>query len=180
MLSVLNEEYERLRLRSAEPEAAMEDQNAPVRLEIVQALGRLLLRSWAFHVRPQRRVRCGHGCHCKRREQRHDFMSDDEDDIEPRCDWDAGADHSEPFGSRVCVECNGGTIGETCGFCGNDLCPACFDSGGGFCSARHRQSEIDAYEDAMFPPATPEAKQSRERHRNARRELQAAGILPTP
>ena len=86
---------------------------------------------------------------------------------------DDGADYSEPFGGRRCVQCNGPTVGEKCGFCGDDLCPACFEMGGGFCGGKHTQEQIDAYEDEMMGPPTVEVIA----RRKARDELKAMGIL---
>jgi hypothetical protein len=105
-------------------------------------------------------------------------MSDDyDDDLEG---WDDGADYSAPFGNKVCHHCGEGTVGEQCGFCGNDLCPACFEMGAGFCHNKHTQEQIDAYEDAIMPPQTSEEAAERQRQRTARNELQAMGILPKP
>lgn len=75
-----------------------------------------------------------------------------------------------------CVECGGETIGESCGFCGNDLCPACYEMGGGFCSKGHTYEQICDYEDALLGP--PDAQKLAQRQ--AHRELVAAGILKGP
>lgn len=79
---------------------------------------------------------------------------------------------------KYCNECHRETIGEVCGFCGNDLCPMCFECGGGFCSATHTQDQIDAYEDENYPPVNEQEKQERARSRKARDELRRLGILP--
>lgn len=89
---------------------------------------------------------------------------------------DEGADYSEPFGNKACRECGNGTVGEQCGFCGNDLCPACFEMGAGFCSEKHTQEQIDDYEDSLMGP--PDAEKLAQRAR--RNEMQALGILPKP
>ena len=79
---------------------------------------------------------------------------------------------------RLCHECGHETVcGECCGFCGNDLCPHCFSAGGGFCSAKHTQEQIDDYEDQVYPPANEEERQQRMRQRKARDELNQLGIL---
>ncbi len=78
----------------------------------------------------------------------------------------------------ICFQCHCPTIGEQCGFCGNDLCPACFEMGGGFCGASHTQDQIDAYEDEVYPPANEAERQQRHRQRCARGDLQRLGILP--
>jgi hypothetical protein len=36
---------------------------------------------------------------------------------------------------KICAECGGRTVGERCSQCGLPLCPMCFETGGGFCSA---------------------------------------------
>lgn len=99
------------------------------------------------------------------------------DDLMDEPDYDE-CDEGQP--QRLCYECHHETIGEQCGFCGNELCPACFEMGGGFCSAKHTQEQIDAYEDEVYPPANEEEKQQRQRQRQARNELQELGILPKP
>lgn len=96
-----------------------------------------------------------------------------EDDLAGSPNIDEGADYSEPLGGKLCAECQEPTIGEHCGFCGADLCPACFEMGGGFCSKSHSQEEIDAYEDEIMGPPTPE----RLAQRQARKELKELGIL---
>lgn len=97
-------------------------------------------------------------------------MTDDEDDFEKVND--DFEDNSEPLGSKVC-SCGQPSIGEQCGFCGQDLCPDCFSSGGGFCSGKHTQEQIDAYEDELMGPPSPE----RIAQRKAIDELKALGIL---
>ena len=99
------------------------------------------------------------------------------DDLTDEPDYDE-CENCSP--KRLCHECNHETIGEQCGFCGNELCPSCFSAGGGFCSAKHTQDQIDAYEDDVYPPANEEERQQRLRQRQARNELQALGILPKP
>lgn len=89
-------------------------------------------------------------------------------------------DIEERANREVCHECFHETAGESCGFCGNSLCPACFEMGGGFCSAKHTQEQIDAYEDEAYPPANAEEAEQRRRQRKARNELQELGILPKP
>lgn len=93
------------------------------------------------------------------------------DDLMDEPEYDEGPD-------SICHECNGETIGESCGFCGNDLCPACFESGGGFCSAKHTQQQVDDYEDIVNPPANEGEALERKRRRLARDELVHMGILP--
>lgn len=44
---------------------------------------------------------------------------------------------------KACADCNRETAGETCGACGNDLCPMCFECGGGFCGKEHTQEQWD-------------------------------------
>lgn len=100
----------------------------------------------------------------------------DNEDEESGGNWDEGSDLSEPFGSKVCHECGAGTIGEECGFCGNDLCPSCFGMGAGFCSERHTQEQIDDYEDRLMGPPD----EAKIKARKARNELQVLGILPKP
>lgn len=75
----------------------------------------------------------------------------------------------------ACFECGRETIGESCGFCGNDLCPACFEMGGGFCSGTHSQQMIYDYEDSLLGP---EGQAERDRKRKAHQELVNLGILP--
>lgn len=82
---------------------------------------------------------------------------------------------SGPPDELRCVECGGTTIGEACGFCGNDLCPGCFECGGGFCSKPHTQQMIDDYEDAVTGGPDEETL----KRRKARYELKAIGILPS-
>lgn len=97
----------------------------------------------------------------------HDSFDDSDDyDYEP----------SEPREDPSCSHCKQPTCGEWCGFCGVDLCPFCFSAGGGFCGGRHTQSQIDAYEDVVMGPPSADKL----RHRQARNELQAMGILPKP
>lgn len=103
-----------------------------------------------------------------------DLMDEPEHDEGPNEHDDRLADQ------RICHECNRETAGETCGFCGNDLCPMCFECGGGFCSDKHTQEQIDAYEDEVYPPANFNEACERKRQRQARNELQALGILPKP
>lgn len=76
----------------------------------------------------------------------------------------------------TCSECLHRTAGDTCGFCGADLCPACFEMGGGFCSKTHTLEEIEAYEDALCGPPD----EARLQQRKAKRELIARGILEGP
>lgn len=97
-----------------------------------------------------------------------DFMDEPEYDECPQDVW------------RVvhCYECNHETVGEQCGFCGTDLCPHCFSAGGGFCSAKHTQEQIDEYEDNLYPPSNEEERQQRMKQRKARDELKSLGILP--
>lgn len=106
-------------------------------------------------------------------------MSDpyDEDDEPNADDSDCFADADR---ERVCHHCHSPTAGESCGFCGNDLCPACFEMGGGFCHEKHTQEQIDAYEDEVYPPANAREAWERKRRRQARNELQALGILERP
>lgn len=49
-----------------------------------------------------------------------------------------------------CHCCGGSTIGESCGFCGNDLCPDCFEMGGGFCDAKHTDEQIAEYAKTVY------------------------------
>jgi len=100
-------------------------------------------------------------------------MSDDDLDELEYIDRDTDRE-SDPR----CRECGQETVGESCGFCGNDLCPMCFECGAGFCSATHTQEQIDAYEDAAYPPANEQEAQSRKRHRAARDDLKRLWILP--
>ena len=74
---------------------------------------------------------------------------------------------------KRCFECDGETIGEQCGFCGNELCPMCFECGGGFCSGQHTQQQIDDYEDSVYGPPDDQKKAARK----ARDELKVLGIL---
>lgn len=78
---------------------------------------------------------------------------------------------------KLCHHCHLPTVGETCGFCGNDLCPACFEMGGGFCGETHTQEQIDAYEDEVYPPANAEEAAQRKRKREVRKELKRLGVL---
>ena len=41
-------------------------------------------------------------------------------------DYDRGDD-------PICAKCGRKTIGESCGRCGRDLCPMCFECGAGYC-----------------------------------------------
>lgn len=81
---------------------------------------------------------------------------------------------------RLCHHCKSPTVGEGCGFCGNDLCPACFEMGAGFCHDPHTYEQICAYEDAVYPPENEKAAEERQRQRKAHKELVAAGIIPPP
>src|SRR5579864_7024005 len=98
------------------------------------------------------------------------------DDLMDEPEYDEGSER-EPI---TCFCCHHETAGESCGFCGNDLCPDCFGMGGGFCNGPHTQEQIDAYEDEMYPPANEDEREQRERQRKARKELQEVGILPKP
>lgn len=100
-------------------------------------------------------------------------MNDPYDD-DPVNEYEEDDGYIAPSDARRCVECEYPTIGEQCGFCGNDLCPACFEMGGGFCSKPHTQEQIDAYEDYFMGRPSPE----KIRQRQARDELRAMGILP--
>lgn len=80
--------------------------------------------------------------------------------------------------SKLCFHCHQPTVGEQYGFCGNDLCPACFEMGGGFCHVEHPQHQIDAYEDETYPPANEEERRERFEQRKHRDELKALGVLP--
>lgn len=75
--------------------------------------------------------------------------------------------------SRVCHECHRETAMEVCGFCGNDLCPACFEMGAGFCSANHTQDQVDDYEHEVYGTSRDELG----RRRQIRNELKGFGIL---
>lgn len=68
-----------------------------------------------------------------------------------------------------CVCCGHTTAFESCGFCGNALCPACFEMCGGFCDGPHTQEQIDAYAREVYG----ETKRSQD----VRNELREKGIL---
>lgn len=54
-----------------------------------------------------------------RNDQWEDWCYDEQDDREPEM--------------IECDKCGRATAHETCGGCGMDLCPMCFECGGGFC-----------------------------------------------
>ena len=97
------------------------------------------------------------------------------DDLTDEPEYDEGPEE-EGYDERVrFCKCGAKTIGEQCGFCGEDLCPSCFSAGGGFCGANHTQEQIDAYEDDLLGP---EGQADRDAQRKRRDELKALGILP--
>lgn len=55
-------------------------------------------------------------------------------------------DEYEEDNDPICSQCSRPTAGEGCGQCGVDLCPMCFECGGGFCS-KHPDSEYQPEED---------------------------------
>lgn len=104
------------------------------------------------------------------------------DDLVDEPEYDEGPEEHDDrrADQRVCFHCHRETAGEQCGFCGNDLCPMCWEMGAGFCGEKHTQQQIDDYEDEVNPPTNFNEKCERERRRQARNELQALGILPKP
>lgn len=97
---------------------------------------------------------------------------------EPEYDEGPAYEHDDrKADAPICHECQRETAGEQCGFCGNELCPACFEMGGGFCSAQHPQEQIDAYEDEVYPPRNYQERQERTRRRQARNTLRKLGIM---
>lgn len=97
------------------------------------------------------------------------------DDLTDEPEYDEGPDRDTEV---PCFHCHRPTVGEQCGFCGNELCPACFEMGGGFCNSDHTQQQIDAYEDEAYPPADEEELNKRVKGRKGRDEMIALGILP--
>lgn len=95
------------------------------------------------------------------------FDDSDEDQYDHDSELVDGGDHKEHCG------CGRETAGEECGFCGQPLCPMCFEMGGGFCNGPHTQEMIDAYEDSLYGPADA----ARKRQRRARNELRQMGVL---
>jgi hypothetical protein len=94
------------------------------------------------------------------------------DDLLDDPEYDEGPERDT---SKACSVCHSPTAFEYCGFCGNDLCPACYETGGGFCSGRHTQEQIDEYELSIHPP---ELHEEIKRQHKARNELRLLGILP--
>lgn len=58
-------------------------------------------------------------------------------------------ERSERYIDPILCACDEPTAGESCGFCGEPLCPACFEMGGGFCNKQHSQAEMEAYAEDM-------------------------------
>lgn len=91
-----------------------------------------------------------------------DCFNDYEEDMENNED-----EHRVGEFKEGCSICHHETIGETCGFCGAKLCPACFEMGGGFCDGPHTQEQIDAYEEEVTGCPIPQA----------RKDLRQLGLL---
>lgn len=101
------------------------------------------------------------------------------DDLTDEPEYDEGPHQHDDRTSnqRVCFHCHRETAGESCGFCGNDLCPSCWEMGGGFCSVDHTQEQIDAYGDEAYPPANESERRERIAARERRDWMKKVGVL---